>query len=33
MSVRSPALPQARSAPTPRLFQSSTLYISVRQPL
>ena len=32
ISGRSPALPQARSAPTPRLFQSSTLYIGVRQP-
>lgn len=33
ISGRSPALPQARRAPTPRLPQSSTLYIRVRQPL
>src|SRR4051794_30250689 len=33
ISVRSPALPQARRAPTPRLAQSSTLYIVVRQPV
>src|SRR4051812_39455292 len=32
ISARSPALPQARRAPTPRAFQSSTLYIRVRQP-
>src|SRR5690242_1541762 len=31
-SGRSPALPQARSAPTPAAFQSSLLYMSVRQP-
>src|SRR5689334_23144153 len=32
MSGRSPALPQARSAPTPLALQSSLLYMSVRQP-
>src|SRR4051794_27699246 len=32
ISGRSPALPQARRAPTPLLPQSSTLYIRVRQP-
>src|SRR6185437_14494508 len=31
-SGRSPALPQARRAPTPVVFQSSLLYMSVRQP-
>jgi hypothetical protein len=33
ISGRSPALPQARSAPTPRAPQSSTLYCKVRQPV
>src|SRR6218665_1620470 len=33
ISVRSPALPQARIAPTPFVPQSSTLYIWVRQPV
>src|ERR1700712_5061166 len=32
-SARSPALPQARTAPTPVLFQSSTLYCPVRHPV
>src|SRR5687768_4388373 len=31
ISGRSPALPQTRRAPMPALFQSSTLYIWVRQ--
>jgi hypothetical protein len=33
ISGRSPALPQARNAPTPRAFQSSTLNMSVRHPV